>query len=149
MEKSKIFQALTEKKEEDEILKILEEDENEEDLSVRDESGKSLLHLAVTMVRSINVFKSLLNKVDFTVRDEEGNTAIDLALQDEDYPDEVEDVFRNFVREKIMNTKKEDLVEMELKGYVDAWLEEVEDKDDDDENIKLFKADLPKVKVSS
>lgn len=147
MENSKLYQAFCENNEE-EALKLLEEkDENDEDFKTRDSSGKTLLHMAVLKIKSVNVFKSLLNKVDFSVKDDDGNTAVDLLLEDEDFPDEGENVFRDFVREKIMGSKKESLEDLMLKGWLDIWLGDDDKIDDDKEDVKLFTAELPKQKV--
>ncbi|XP_045170494.2 uncharacterized protein LOC123532938 [Mercenaria mercenaria] len=147
MEKSKIFQALCENNEE-EALKVIDDDEDtDKDFNVRDENGRTLLHNAVLKLKSVMVFKSLLNKVDFSVRDEDGNTAIDLLLDDEDFPDEGEHVFRDFVRERIMGSKKADLEDLMLKGWLDIWLSDDDNIDDDKEDVKEFTAELPQAKT--
>lgn len=147
MENSKFYQALCESQEE-EVIKLLEDSTNmDEDFKVRDTSGKTLLHMAVLKIKSVNVFKSLLNKVDFSVQDEEGNTAIDLLFDDEEFPDEAENVFQDFIREKIMESKKEDLEDLMLKGWLDNWLSEDDKVEDDKEDLKHFIAELPQAKV--
>lgn len=147
MENSKVFKALCDNNE-DEVLKLLEDtDGNAEDLKVRDSSGKTLLHMAVLKIKSLNVLKSLLKKVDFSVKDEDGNTAIDLLLEDEEFPDEGENVFRDFVREKIMGSKKDDLEDLLLKGWLDIWLADDDKVDDDKEDVKQFTATLPDTKT--
>ena len=146
METSKIFLALCQNNEED-AIKTIEEDDNDDDFKVRDERGRTLLHNAVLKIKSVNVFKSLLKKVDFSVKDENGDTAIDLILEDDEFPEESEHIFRDFVREKIMGSKKMDLEELTLKGWLDIWLSDDDNVDDDKEEVKEFMKELPDTKV--
>ena len=140
MENSKLYEALLAANEED-ALKELEKDED--DFTVRDSHGKSLFHIAMEKIKSVNVFKALLNKVDFTIKDDEGKTAIDQMLEDEDFPDDAETVFKDFLREKIMGSKKEDLEGLLLKGWLDIWLSEEDKTDDLDEDLKDFLTKIP------
>lgn len=147
MENCKVYQALCEGNEE-EVKKALDDnDTTEDDFKLRDKNGKTLLHIAVLKLKSVEVFKSLLNKVDFTIRDDDGDTAIDLLLDDEEFPDEGENVFRDFVREKILRSKKEDLEDLLLKGWLDIWLADDDTVDDDKEEVKQFTAELPQEKT--
>ena len=146
MENSKLYEALLLAADEEEILKEIE-NENEENFKQRDSHGKSLFIIAVEKIKSVNVFKALLNKVDFTVRDDNGKTAIDIMLEDEDFPDDAADVWRDFVREKILGSKKVDLEDMVLKGWLDLWLEE-DTTDEMDNEVKDFLEKLPPLIVS-
>lgn len=145
MESSKLFKAINEQTEDD-LFKLLDDPECKDDLNQRDAHGKSLLHIAVEKLRSVNTFKALLNKIDFTIRDDDGNTAIDKALDDEDFPDDVEEVVKNFVHEKIISSKKEDLDKLVLKGWLDIWLKDEKDLADDKTDVKEFMEKLPKAK---
>ena len=140
MESSQLYQAILAAVEED-ILKALENED--EDFTQRDSHGKTLFHHAVEKVKSVNVFKELLKKVDFTVRDDDGKSAIDQMLEDEEFPDDAEDVFRDFVREKIMGSKKADLEGLMMKGWLDLCLADEDKTDDVDDEVKEFLTSIP------
>ena len=149
METSKLYEIIS-GADEEEVLKALEDTDQETDFSLRDSHGKTLFHIAVEKVKSVNVFKALLNKADFTLKDDDGQTAIDVMFEDEDYPDEAETAFRDFVREKILHSKKEDIQNLVLKGWLDIELPEVEDGGEEqvDDEVKEFVTKLPEQVVS-
>ena len=142
METSKLYEIIADADEE-EVLKLLENKDDDQDFSLRDSHGKTLFHIAVEKIKSVNVFKALLNKVDFTLKDDDGETAIDIMMEDEEFPDDAEDVFRDFVREKILSSKKDDLESLVLKGWLDIALSEDDLSGDVDEEVKEFVAKLP------
>ena len=143
MENSQLFQALSDNNEDD-FIKLLDDQDNEKDLSMRDEHGRTLFHNAILKIKSVNIFKALLEKADFSVRDDEGNTAIDLAFDDEDFPDEIEEVFREYLRRKIRESAKDDLWGYLRRGWILNLLFNDDDKTDDDkEEVKEFVGKLP------
>lgn len=140
MESYALYQALANGNEE-EALKHL--DDPDTDFSSRDTQGQTFLHVAARKLRSIQVIKALFSKVDFTTRDDEGNTAVDILFEDEEFPEEVETVIQEVVRERIMGSKKAELERLLRGGWLDLWLKEGEDVDEDKEDLKQFTADLP------
>ena len=142
METSRLYEIIT-GADEEELLKALEDIDEEKDFSLRDNHGKTLFHIAVEKIKSVNVFKALLDKVDFTLKDDDGKTAIDMMMEDEDFPDDAENVFRDFVREKILHSKKEDLQSLVLKGWLDITLPDDDGSEEIDEEVKEFVTKLP------
>lgn len=142
METSKLYEIIA-GADEEEVLKALEDIDEEKDFSLRDSHGKTLFHIAVEKIKSVNVFKALLDKVDFTLKDDDGKTAIDMMMEDEDFPDDAENAFRDFVREKILHSKKEDLQSLVFKGWLDIALPDDDGSGEIDEEVREFVTKLP------
>lgn len=140
MEGTSLYQALVDQNEE-EALKHL--DDSDVDFTARNAQGQTFLHIAAKQLKSLQVVKVLLGKVDFSTRDDDGNSAIDLMFEDEEFPEEVETAIQEAVRERIMESKKEELRALFKAGWLYLWLKDDENIDDEKEDLKQFTADLP------
>lgn len=139
MENTLLYKALIDKDEEEAIKHL---DDTDVDFSARNSKGETFLHVAAKTLKSLRVIRALFAETNFIIRDEEENSAIDLLLEDEDFPEEVETVIQEVVKGRIMGSKKADLQDLLKSGWLDLWLKEEECTGDDKEDLKQFVADL-------
>ena len=146
MEQTALYKAFTDKNEE-EALKHL--DDSDVDYSARNVKGETFLHVAVRNLKSIKIIKTLFAEVDFSIKDEEGESVVDLLLQDEEFPEEVEEVIQEVVKGRAMGSKKAELEGLLRGGWLDLWMKAGEIVGEDKEDLKQFVADRPAIVVSA
>ncbi|XP_067649385.1 uncharacterized protein [Haliotis asinina] len=115
MEESKLFQAIQSDNTE-EVINLLNSDE---DISIRTNDGKTLLHIAAEENANREILKALVTKVDASIRDVNSQSFVDI-LKAKETAENVDSIVKIWMDKMVDEGSTESLQALVLSGW-DTW----------------------------